>query len=72
MVIIFKRKFEDNQFENNFINGTSNKKIKPIEDKNNVYATKELEFDIDINSSQSKDDGYITREIDFDIFLNPL
>ncbi|GBC19872.2 kinase-like domain-containing protein [Rhizophagus irregularis DAOM 181602=DAOM 197198] len=67
-----KRKFEDNQFENNFINGTSNKKIKPIEDKNNVYATKELEFDIDINSSQSKDDGYITREIDFDIFLNPL
>ncbi|POG71114.1 kinase-like domain-containing protein [Rhizophagus irregularis DAOM 181602=DAOM 197198] len=52
-----KRKFEDNQFENNFINGTSNKKIKPIEDKNNVYATKELEFDIDINSSQSKDDG---------------
>ncbi|CAB4494184.1 unnamed protein product [Rhizophagus irregularis] len=62
-----KRKFEDNQFESNFINGTSNKKIKPIEDENNVYATKELEFDIDINSRQSKDDGYITREIDFDI-----
>ncbi|CAB5374302.1 unnamed protein product [Rhizophagus irregularis] len=62
-----KRKFEDNQFGNSFDNGTSNKKIKPIEDENNVYATKEFEFDIDINSIQSKDDGYITREIDFDI-----
>ncbi|GBC19873.2 kinase-like domain-containing protein [Rhizophagus irregularis DAOM 181602=DAOM 197198] len=62
-----KRKFEDNQFGNSFDNGTSNKKIKPIEDENNVYATKEFEFDIDINSRQSKDDGYITREIDFDI-----
>ncbi|CAB5374306.1 unnamed protein product [Rhizophagus irregularis] len=59
-----KRKFEDNQFESNFINGTGNKKIKPIEDENNAYATKELEFDIDINS---EDGGYITREIDFDI-----
>ncbi|CAB5374308.1 unnamed protein product [Rhizophagus irregularis] len=62
-----KRKFEDNQFESNFINGISNKKIKPIEDENNAYATKELEFDIDINSRQSKIGGYITREIDFDI-----
>ncbi|EXX70030.1 hypothetical protein RirG_091030 [Rhizophagus irregularis DAOM 197198w] len=51
----------------NIFLGTSNKKIKPIEDENNVYATKEFEFDIDINSRQSKDDGYITREIDFDI-----
>ncbi|PKY45455.1 hypothetical protein RhiirA4_460035 [Rhizophagus irregularis] len=62
MVIIYKRKFEYNQFES-----TSNKKIKSIEDENNVYATKELEFDLDINSRQSKIGGYITREINFDI-----
>ncbi|CAB4494177.1 unnamed protein product [Rhizophagus irregularis] len=62
-----KRKFEDNQFESNFINGSSNKKIKPIEDENNDYATIELELDIDMNFKQTNDDEYITSEIDFDI-----
>ncbi|POG71115.1 kinase-like domain-containing protein, partial [Rhizophagus irregularis DAOM 181602=DAOM 197198] len=62
-----KRKFEDNQFESNFTNGTSNKKIKPIEDENNDYATKELELDIDMNPKQISDDEYITTEINFDI-----
>ncbi|PKY61604.1 hypothetical protein RhiirA4_486811 [Rhizophagus irregularis] len=61
-----KRKFEDNQFESNFINGTGNKKIKPIEDENNDYATKELELDIDMNPKQFNDE-YITTEINFDI-----
>ncbi|GBB98850.1 hypothetical protein RclHR1_03340011 [Rhizophagus clarus] len=66
-----KRKFEDNQFENNFINDKSIKKIKLIKelikDENYEYVTKELELDIDINSKRSNDDGYITSEIDFDI-----
>ncbi|GBB98854.1 hypothetical protein RclHR1_03340015 [Rhizophagus clarus] len=62
-----KRKFEDNQFENNFINGESIKKIKVIEDKNYEYATKELELDIDINSNRFNDEEYITTEINFDI-----
>ncbi|GES84788.1 kinase-like domain-containing protein [Rhizophagus clarus] len=62
-----KRKLGDNQFGNKSDNGTNNKKIKQIEDENNDYVTKELKFDIDINSKQSKDDGYITREIGFDI-----
>ncbi|CAB5351104.1 unnamed protein product [Rhizophagus irregularis] len=47
--------------------GTSNKKIKPIEDENNDYATKELELDIDMNPKQFSDDEYITSEINFDI-----
>ncbi|POG71107.1 hypothetical protein GLOIN_2v1775171, partial [Rhizophagus irregularis DAOM 181602=DAOM 197198] len=58
-----KRKFEDNHF----INGTGNKKIKPIEDENNDYDIKELELDININSKQFSDDEYITSEINFDI-----
>ncbi|PKK69436.1 hypothetical protein RhiirC2_781008 [Rhizophagus irregularis] len=56
-----KRKFEDNQFES-----TSNKKIKPIEDENNDYATKELDLDIDMNPKQFNDE-YITTEVNFDI-----
>ncbi|CAB5351089.1 unnamed protein product [Rhizophagus irregularis] len=45
---------------------TSNKKIKPIEDENNDYATKELDLDIDMNPKQFNDE-YITTEINFDI-----
>ncbi|RGB40125.1 hypothetical protein C1646_753714 [Rhizophagus diaphanus] len=56
-----KRKFEDNQFES-----INNKKIKPIEGKNNDYITKELELDIDMNPKQFSDDEYITTEINFD------
>ncbi|CAB4494175.1 unnamed protein product [Rhizophagus irregularis] len=59
-----KRKLEDGD---SFNNGTSNKKIKPIEDENNDYATKELELDIDMNPKQFSDDEYITSEINFDI-----
>ncbi|CAB5374272.1 unnamed protein product [Rhizophagus irregularis] len=55
-----KRKLEDGD---SFSNGTSNKKIKPIEDENNDYATKELELVIDMNFN----DEYITTEINFDI-----
>ncbi|CAB4400355.1 unnamed protein product [Rhizophagus irregularis] len=55
-----KRKLEDGD---RFNNGTSNKKIKPIEDENNDYATKELELVIDMNFN----DEYITTEINFDI-----
>ncbi|CAB4405283.1 unnamed protein product [Rhizophagus irregularis] len=62
-----KRKFEDNQFESNFANDKSNKKIKSIEDENDDYATKELELDIDMNPKQFSDDEYITSEINFDI-----
>ncbi|CAB4441817.1 unnamed protein product [Rhizophagus irregularis] len=62
-----KRKFEDNQFESNFINVKSNKKIKSIEDENDDYATKELELDIVMNPKQFSDDEYITSEINFDI-----
>ncbi|GBB98846.1 hypothetical protein RclHR1_03340007 [Rhizophagus clarus] len=63
-----KRKFEDIQFENYFINDDESiKKIKFIKDENYEYATKELELDIEINSKRSNDDGYITSEIDFDI-----
>ncbi|PKC73234.1 hypothetical protein RhiirA1_451394 [Rhizophagus irregularis] len=58
-----KRKLKDGD---SFNNGTSNKKIKPIEDENNDYATKELELDIDMNSKQFNDE-YITTEINFDI-----
>ncbi|EXX74674.1 Bck1p [Rhizophagus irregularis DAOM 197198w] len=47
-----KRKLKDGD---SFNNGTSNKKIKPIEDENNDYATKELELDIDMNSKQFND-----------------
>ncbi|GBB98848.1 hypothetical protein RclHR1_03340009 [Rhizophagus clarus] len=62
-----KRNFEDNQFENNFIADENIKKIKLIKDENYEYATKELEFDIDINSKRSNDNGYITGEINVDI-----
>ncbi|CAB4441862.1 unnamed protein product [Rhizophagus irregularis] len=60
-----KRKFEDNQSENNFENGKSIKKIKLIKYENNDYASRELEFDID--SKHPNDDKYITKEIGFDI-----
>ncbi|GBB97566.1 hypothetical protein RclHR1_03000009 [Rhizophagus clarus] len=62
-----KRKLGDNQFRNRFDNGTNNKKTKQIKVENNDYVTKELEFDIDINSKQSNNDEYITSEIHFDI-----
>ncbi|GBB98852.1 hypothetical protein RclHR1_03340013 [Rhizophagus clarus] len=62
-----KRKFEGIQFENNFINGESIKKIKLIEDKNDDYLTREIEFDFDINSKRVYENEYATREIDFDI-----
>ncbi|CAB4441856.1 unnamed protein product [Rhizophagus irregularis] len=65
-----KRKFNDNQLDNNidnrFDNGKNIKRIKLIKDESIDYITTELEFDIDTNSDQSNDE-YITNEIDFDI-----
>ncbi|UZO15240.1 uncharacterized protein OCT59_006671 [Rhizophagus irregularis] len=62
-----KRKFEDNQSENNFENGKSIKKIKLIKYENNDYATRELEFDIDSKQPNDDSNKYITKEIGFDI-----
>ncbi|GES84790.1 kinase-like domain-containing protein [Rhizophagus clarus] len=62
-----KRKFKDIQFGNRFDNGKNNKKTKLIKSENNDYVTKELEFDIDINSKLSNNGEYITSEIHFDI-----
>ncbi|PKB94191.1 hypothetical protein RhiirA5_439346 [Rhizophagus irregularis] len=63
-----KRKFDDNQSENNFDNGENIKKTKLIENENNCkdYVTKEIKFDINTNSKPN-DDKYTTREIGFDI-----
>ncbi|CAB5351215.1 unnamed protein product [Rhizophagus irregularis] len=61
-----KRKFNDNQNDNNFDNGKNIKRIKLIKDESIDYITKELKFDIDTKSDQSNDE-YITSEIDFDI-----
>ncbi|CAB4400330.1 unnamed protein product [Rhizophagus irregularis] len=62
----YQRNSNGNSNYFNFINGTSNKKIKPIEDENNDYATKELDLDIDMNPKQFNDE-YITTEVNFDI-----
>ncbi|POG71109.1 hypothetical protein GLOIN_2v1610015 [Rhizophagus irregularis DAOM 181602=DAOM 197198] len=43
------------------------KRLNQLKTKITVYATIELELDIDMNFKQTNDDEYITSEIDFDI-----